>query len=736
MRRAGPGGASRGVAAALVLGALGALLLPWYAIEEGFFSLGWQPWYPLDPELAPGPVQVARYGRAWLVPLIVLALAPAAVLRRPRSDQTAAWVLLLSGSLGLAFGAAQGFLIGPTGPIWAPAGADSPVRQYGMGAGGLAVHLAFVLYLSLGLARRGALRGDGFVACLLGVVGGSVVLFVFFPLVLILLRALEAEDGSLSATVLAGNLASARLWAVPTAWDGPGSGVGTAWRTLLLGILAASGSTLLGLAFALVATRTRFRAKRLLRALTVLPIITPPFVLGLALILIFGRAGAVTLLLEQLTGLSGTRYIFGLPGILIAQLLAITPVCFLVLIGVVEGISPSMEEAAQTLRADRWRTFVTVTLPLMRPGLANAFLLAFIESLADFGNPLVLGGSYEVLATDIYFAVAGAESDLARAAALSIVLLAFTLAAFWAQRRWVGKKTYTTVTGKADSGAPAPLPRSVERLALGTAVPWALFTFAVYAVVLYGGFATVFGRDNTPTLEHYREVLGISLRMDGLVPELTFSGGAWSSLFTTLEVALISAPLTAGIGLATAWLLARQSFRGHALFELGTMLSFAVPGTVVGLSYILAFNDPPVELTGTAVILVVCFVFRNMPVGVRAGLASLSQVDRSLEEASLTLGASSAQTMRLVALPLLRPALVAALVYGFVRAMTAVSAVIFLVNAEHDLATTYILGRVENGGYGPATAYSSVLVVAMIAAMGSIQLLVGRRELGRRVLVE
>jgi iron(III) transport system permease protein len=146
----------------------------------------------------------------------------------------------------------------------------------------------------------------------------------------------------------------------------------------------------------------------------------------------------------------------------------------------------------------------------------------------------------------------------------------------------------------------------------------------------------------------------------------------------------------------------------------------------------LAFNVPPIELTGTGVILVLCFVFRNMPVGVRAGVASMSQLDKSLDEASLTLGASSLTTVRKVILPLLRPAIVAALVFSFVRAMTAISAVIFLVSANYDMATSYIIGRVENGDYGLAIAYSSVLILVMLAAISLVQLVVGQRRLGRR----
>ena len=162
------------------------------------------------------------------------------------------------------------------------------------------------------------------------------------------------------------------------------------------------------------------------------------------------------------------------------------------------------------------------------------------------------------------------------------------------------------------------------------------------------------------------------------------------------------------------------------------MLAFAIPGTVIGVAYVLAFNVPPIELTGTALILVLCNVFRNMPVGVRAGMASMAQIDRSLDEASATLGARGATTVRRVLLPLLKPALAAALVYSFVRAMTTVSAVIFLISAQYEWATTYIINRVINGEYGVATAYCSVLIVLALAVIGVIHALVGRRQLGRR----
>ena len=214
---------------------------------------------------------------------------------------------------------------------------------------------------------------------------------------------------------------------------------------------------------------------------------------------------------------------------------------------------------------------------------------------------------------------------------------------------------------------------------------------------------------------------------------MLFTGAAWHSLFNTLQFSLAAAPLTAIVGILSAYLIARTTFKGQRVFEFLTLLSFAIPGTVIGVAYIFAFNVPPIELTGTGLIIVLCFVFRNLPVGVRGGIAALSQLDKSLDEASTTLGANGATTFRRVLMPLLKPAIVGALIYGFVRSMTTVSAIVFLVSGDTEVATTYIIGRVINGDYGVAIAYCAVLILIMIVAIVFVQWLVGSRKLGRRV---
>ena len=582
------------------------------------------------------------------------------------------------------------------------------------------------MLLGAGLARLGRFRGDLFVGGAVVLCSGLLLLFVALPVARSLSGALLDEAGAWSPPALVERLAHERVWGLSCLAGGVRCGV--AWNTLFLALLTAAGTTVMGTLIALYAERGSARLRKPLNVLALLPIITPPFVVGLGLILLFGRAGLANQFLEWAFGIPPTRWFYGLFGVWLAQMFAFTPIAFMIMRGVVQGVSPSLEEAAQTLRSSRMRTFMTVTLPLLKPGLANAFLVGFIESIADFGNPIIVGGQYAVLSTDIFFAIVGAQYDQGRAASLALVLTGFALAVFFLQQRVLGRANYTTVSGKGDAGVAMALPDGVRRLCLATAGPWLLFTVVVYVFAFIGGFVQTWGRDYTPTLAHFRTAFDLQWGAHGLV----WAGTAWSSLFTTVKLAAIAAPLCAGLGLLISWLLARTQFAGQRAFEFSALLAFAIPGTVLGVSYILAFNVPPFELTGTGLIIVLCFIFRNLPVGVRAGTASFKQLDKSLDEASTMLRAGTATTLRRVVLPLLKPALVAALVYSFVRSMTTVSAVIFLVTAEYELATTYIIGRVGNGDYGVALAYCTVLIVLMSLATALIQFLVGERRLGRR----
>ena len=699
-----------------LLAALAVIILPWNATRPG----DWIGDFGTDSGSA---LSQAIHGKTWLLPIIFLLVASirGSFLGGPGTlgRHRGSW-LLFAGLGGLGYLAILAFSVNLHGWTWSvPAELFGPLprRNPGLGVGAWAFGLASIMLLCCAIAERGAFAGDVYPACAIGLVSCVLVLFVAYPLLRIGVSAFETPKKVLAPALFLKRLLNPEIWL-------PG---GVVLNTMALGVCSAAASTFLAACFALLTERTRAPGLRMLRGVSILPIITPPFVIGLAIILLFGRNGALSHFLEAAFGIPPTRWIYGFQGVLFAQVLSYAPIGYLVLVGVVQGLNPALEEAAQTLHARPSRLFVTVTLPLILPGLANAFLICFIESLGDFGNPLLLGGNFEVLSTSIYFDVVGARADQGAAAVLSLILLCSVMIVFLAQRGLMAKKAYTTISGKGQSGRVASLPPAIVAGAMAVTLPWAALTLILYGTVLAGGFVENLGLNGAFTLRHYVDAFAIDFT-NGM-PQ--FVGQAWDSLFTTLKLAAIAAPLTALIGLVAAHTLRRYQFRGHDTFELGTLLAAAVPGTVLGIGYILAFNNPPLELVGTSAIVVLSFVVRNMGVGVRAGVAGLAQLDLSLEEASAMLRASSFRTVRLVVAPLLRPAIIAALVYGFVSAMTSVSAVIFLVSPGVMLSTVYIANVAESGTYGIALAAASVLIVVLLIVIFGISRFIGQRVMRR-----
>lgn len=478
-------------------------------------------------------------------------------------------------------------------------------------------------------------------------------------------------------------------------------------------------STLFGLAFALYTTRIAKRSAFIGRIFSILPIVTPPFVVGLGVTLMLGRSGYVTSFLVDYFGFS-SNWLYGFTGIVIAHTLALTPMSFMILEGALKSIHPSVEEAAYTLRSNRYQAFFNIIFPLLKPALANSFLVVAIQSLADFSTPLVLGGSFDVIATQIYFYIAGSQLDYASASTLGAILLVFSLAIFVIQYIWIGNRSYVTVSGKSYRGDVQDLPNGMKWLIIVTLLFWGTFNLVLYGSIFYGSFTVNWGVDYTLTLDNYIKLFGQG-----------FSDGGFPSLIQTVVFAAAAAPITALFGLLIAYVTVRRDFKGKKTLEFLTLLCFAVPGTVAGVSYILAFNDAPIYLTGTGIIIILSMVMRNMPVGMRAAIAGLGQLDKSLDEASLSLKAGSFKTVLFVVLPLLKPALLSALVTSFVRAMTTVSAIVFLVTADTRVATAYILNRVEDGEYGIAIAYGSILIVVMMAIILIFDWIVGDTRIAR-----
>ena len=476
------------------------------------------------------------------------------------------------------------------------------------------------------------------------------------------------------------------------------------WGSLKLGCWTATFSTIVGFLFAFVVARTNAPCKKLISTMGVLPVISPPFSLTLSIILLFGNNGLITRWLRVI-GLDFS--IYGLPGLVIVQTMGMFPIAFLTLSGVLQAIDSTYEEASLNLSAGRFKTFSSITFPLAVPGLLSSWLLVFTTSLADFANPLLLAGDLKVLSLESYIEVTG-MNRLGHGAALSILLLLPTLTAFLAQRFWVSKRSYVTVTGKPSGRITELTTPLVRRILTGIIFVIVFLLILLYGTIFAGCFVKNWGIDYTFSLENITEAVTRSR----------------DALFDTVTLAAIATPIAGITAMIAALLIIRRKFHGKRLLEMLLMTPFALPGTLVGISYILAFNHAPIILVGTAAIIIINYVIRELPVGIEGGIASLRQIDPSIEEAATDLGADQATVFRTIVLPLVRPAFLSSLSYTFVRSMTAVSAVIFLISAKWYHLTVLIYNFSENLRFGLASVLSTVLIIIVFSAFGLMRLLV------------
>lgn len=477
----------------------------------------------------------------------------------------------------------------------------------------------------------------------------------------------------------------------------------TFFNSLKLGAVVAVIATFLGYVFAFAMTRTEMKGKKFFNFIATLPIISPSFVLSLSLIFLFGRQGLIT---KGLLGINSFD-VYGFRSLVLIQSISFFPIAYMTLTGILQAIDDSVEDAAFNLGASRGYLFRTVILPLSMPGILSSLLLVFIQSMEDFSNPAVIGGSYSTLAVEAYRIITGMY-DMRGGSILAITLLMPTLIAFILQKYWVGKKSFVTVSGK-----PTQKRRKIHEPHI--LVPLTIFCSAIagiiillYGTVLGGAFVKTWGINYTLTLDHFRYVISLG----------------WDPLMNSIKLALASAPIAGVLGMIIAYLTVRKTFPGKRLMSFGSVLMFAIPGTVLGIGYIFTFNTPPIVLTGTAAILIIAFTFRNIPVAIESGSTTLLQIDRSIEEASTILGAGSGTTFRRITLPLLQQAFFSGLVYAFVRSMTAVSSIIFLVSPKWSLATSRVFALFESSKYSDAAAYITIMIVVIVAFIGLIRFIV------------
>ena len=656
--------------------------------------------------------------------------------------------------------------------------------------------------------------------------------------------------------------------------------------TMIMGLATATGGTLLGFIVAFTFVRCNFPFKRVAHALSLVPTISPPFAIAIAVILLFGRSGLVTHKWLGINFTYGVNDIYGLDGLVFVQIVTFFPVAYLIIRAMLERLEPAMEEAAQSLGASKLHILRTVTLPLLMPGFAGAFLLLFVESLADLGNPLLLTGQRNVLSTEIYLAVNG-EYNQQKAAALSLVLLIPTLTVFLVQRYWVNKRSYVSVTGKPTGGQLSIKEWYIRWPFIIVTSLTLLLVISLYLAIAVGSFTKLWGIDFSFTLDNYR---------------IAFQRGAEAILDTTF-LSAVATPIAGVLGMVIAFLVVRKHFSGKEALDFVSNLGAAVPGTILGIGFIIAFIDAPwpaimlvfvvfllylvnameasrvqkamvvvigaglglglawlfaaweswylaglalapavamlvlarlgaqprerrtltllmlvplvglilfivgpyptqwvaewgrslggnwakvitsmsewidvftqvplpahgflllaiggyvmsrlragwwrvvfttvllvlatamiftgkpLALVGSSYIIIAAYSVRSLPASLRAGVASLQQIDPAIEEASTSLGADAQVTFRRITLPLIAPAFLAGLIFAFARHMTSLSAIIFLTTPKWKILTVLILSEVEQGGLNIATAYSMIVIVIVLAAIGLFYFLMGR----------
>ena len=534
---------------------------------------------------------------------------------------------------------------------------------------------------------RKKLMGDPIMVTTIVLLITFLTLFILYPLAILLVDSFVG-DGSFGISVFQ------RIFQMPDFTR-------AITNTLKVGLVVGLLSTVLGLLFAYVEVYVKMNrgVGGLFKLVSMLPVVSPPFVLSLSMIMLFGKSGLIT---RFLLGIYDNN-VYGYCGIVIVQTLTFFPVCYMMMKGLLKNIDPSLEEASRDMGGSRWRVFMDVTLPLLLPGLGNAFLVTFIESIADFANPMLIGGSYDTLATTIYLQITGAY-DKAGAAAMAVVLLLITLAMFAVQKYYLEKKTAATLTGKASRARMMIEDKSVKIPLTIFCSLSAIFVIMMYICVPIGALFPTWGYKFTPlTFKWFEQVF---TRYRGL-----------QAFRDSFVLSLIAAPITALLSMIISYLVVKRKFKAKGFIEAVSMLAMAVPGTVLGVGYIRGYSGGIFHtgflqgLYGTGIILVIVFIVRSLPTGTRSGISALRQIDKSIEESAYDMGANSLKVFTTVTLPLIKDSFLSGLVTAFVRSITAISAIILLVTPSYLLITVQINEFAEKGAFSIACAFATILIV-------------------------
>ena len=527
-------------------------------------------------------------------------------------------------------------------------------------------------------------------------------LFILYPLAILLVDSFLTEDG-VTLSIFQRIMGMSNFRRAIT-------------NTLKVGFLVGIASALIGLLFAYVEVYVRLRTKfmsGIFQVVSMLPVVSPPLDLSLSMIMLFGKSGIITRYLLHIYDNS----VYGFWGIAVVQTLTFFPVCYMMLRGLLKNIDPSLEEAARDMGAARWKVFTTVTLPLILPGLGNAFLVTFIESIADFANPMIIGGSYDTLATTIYLQITGAY-DKEGASAMAVVLLFITLLMFIVQKYYLERKSTATLSGKASRERMLIMDKSVTVPLSILCSALAVFVILMYICVPFGALFRTWGFDFHLTTKWFGQVFK---KYKGL-----------KAFKDSFLLSLIASPITALLSMIISYLVVKRNFKSKGFIEAVSMLAMAVPGTVLGIGYIRGFSAGVFRtgflqgLYGTGALLVIVFIVRSLPTGTRSGISALRQIDKSIEESAYDMGADSFTVFMTVTLPLIKDSFLSGLVTAFVRSITAISAIILLVTPQYLLITVQINEFAEKGAYGIACAFATILILITYTSVLLMNIIIKR----------
>lgn len=473
-------------------------------------------------------------------------------------------------------------------------------------------------------------------------------------------------------------------------------------NTVVITILSTVSSTLIGFVFAFAATRRDIPGSKLFNAVGVLPLFAPPFMVAFSYILMFGRQGLVS---NHMLGL--TIDIFGWHGLWLSQTIAFFPLSMMIIRGVLEGIHPSAEQAALTLGATETAALRTVTLPLARPGVIGAMLVVAITVLADFGNAVVIAGNYPLLSTEAWFMMEGL-ADLKGAAVVVAALLVPTIGLFLASRALTARRSFVTVAGKGSAMDQIATPAWIKWTVISICSLTSLLVLSLYVGILLAGLTDAWGTNWALTFRHWQEALT-----------------HWDAMRNSIVMSIAAGLFTAVLGQVIAFLTSRSLPLRGALDFLA-VLPGALPGVFVGVGFVLAFNAPPLELAGGIWIIVLALGFWHLPLAYQATTAALAQIHRSIEDAARDLGASEIRLIRDVYVPLLSRSLIASFLQSFVRSVSNISVVVFLVAPGNVVVTFIILQMIGGGNWSGAAALTTFLLAITFFCVGLAMLVTGR----------